>query len=233
MANAKSKFGIIEGTLVYAKIGQPDNKYQSTEKEWSIEVIVGEDEAEAWDDQFQKQKAKKIKASEFEAKYRIPCPIDGVKYVYGVKLKRQATNDGVPVDELFRPKVYVDDSEGNRTEVGLSRKVANGSYGKVSYYISSNDYGTFSRLQNVQMEEENFIEYEGSAGGGDEFGSKPVKVEAARKEVVNARPIKPVQEDDDEGNDDEPIAKKVVKPAKPVAPRKPAAPVFDDLDAPF
>lgn len=194
---AKNTFGIIEGTLVYAKVGMPDTKYQSTEKEWSVEVIVDEDTAEKWDDQFQKQKAKKIKATEFEAKYRIPVPahLKGEKNVYGIKLKRQATNDGVPVDDNFRPKIYIDDSEGNRTEIGQSRLIANGSFGKVSYYISSNDYGTFSRLQNVLMDEDKFVEYESSGGGkaGDEFGSKPVKTEAAREEVLNSRPVKPVK----------------------------------------
>lgn len=193
----KSKLGVIEGTFVYAKVGQPDTKYQSTEKEWSIEVIVDEDTAEAWDDQFQKQKAKKIKATEFEAKYRIPVPehLKGEKNVYGIKLKRQATNDGVPVDDSFRPKIYVDDSEGNRTEIGQSRKIANGSFGKVSYFISTNDFGCFSRLQNCLMAEENFIEYEAqSTGGGMEFGAaKSIKYEEPKESVLKARPEKPVK----------------------------------------
>jgi len=191
----KAQYGTIEGTLVYAKVGQPDTKYQSTDKEWSIEVIVDEDTADAWDAQFKKQPAKKIKASEFEAKYKIPVPdaLKNEKNVFGIKLKRQATNDGVPVDDEFRPKVFVDDTEGNRTEIGQSRLIANGSFGKVSYYISTNDFGTFARLQNVLMEEDNFIEYESSGGSGkagDEFGSKPVKTEAPRKEVLEARPGK-------------------------------------------
>lgn len=193
---AKNALGIIEGTLVYAKVGQPDTKYQSTEKEWSVEVIVSEEIAELWDEQFQKQKAKKIKAVDFESKYKIPVPanLKGEKNVYGIKLKRQATNDGVPVEDHFRPKVYVDDADGERTEIGLSRKVANGSYGKVSYYISTNDFGTFSRLQNILMEEDKFVEYESSgSAAGDEFGSKPVKVEEAREAVTNARPEKPVK----------------------------------------
>lgn len=193
----KSKLGVIEGTFVYAKVGQPDTKYQSMEKEWSIEVIVDEDTAEAWDDQFQKQKAKKIKATEFEAKYRIPVPehLKGEKNVYGIKLKRQATNDGVPVDESFRPKIYVDDAEGNRTEIGQSRKIANGSFGKVSYFISTNDFGTFSRLQNCLMTEDNFIEYEAqSTGGGQEFGAaKSIKYEEPKEAVLKARPEKPVK----------------------------------------
>lgn len=187
------QFGVLEGTLVYAKVAQPDNAYQSTEKEWSVEVIVDEETAEAWDEQFKKQPSKKIKAADFEAKYRIPCPIEGVKNVYGIKLKRKATNDGVPVDENFRPKVYIDSADGERTEIGQSRLLANGCFGKVSYYISVNDFGKFSRLQNILMDEDGFKEYVSSAGAapGAEFGSvKPVKVEAAREEATKARPVK-------------------------------------------
>lgn len=185
----KSTFGIIEGTIVYAKVNVPDTKYQSTEKEWSVEVIVDEDTAEKWDEQFKKQPSKKIKVADFETKYRIPCPIEGVKNVYSVKLKRAATKDGVAVDPDFKPKVFIDDAEGNRTEVSESRLCANGSFGKVSYYVSSNDFGTFSRLQNLLFEEDKFIEYQSSGGGGSgsEFGAKPVTKEAPRESANQPR----------------------------------------------
>ncbi len=211
----KSKLGVIEGTFVYAKVGQPDNKYQSTEKEWSIEVIVNEDIADDWSEQFKKQPAKKIKASEFEAKYKIPLPahLKSEKNVYGIKIKRQATNDGEPVDDNFRPKVYVDDAEGNRTEVGQSRLIANGSFGKVSYYISANDFGVFNRLQNVLMKEEDFIEYESkSSGGGAEFGeAKAVKYEEPKESVMKTRAEKPApkkvieQDESDEQSEPSPF----------------------------
>lgn len=195
---SKAQFGVLEGTIVYAKVAQPDTKYQSTDLEWSIEVIVDEDTAEKWDEEFQKQKSKKIKATDFEAKYRIPCPIEGVKNVYGIKLKRAATNDGVAVDEAFRPKVYLDDEDGERIEIGQSRLIANGSFGKVSYYISDNSYGRFSRLQNVLLTADGFKEYVSagaSAGPGAEFGdTKPVKTEAPKASATNARPVKPAKQ---------------------------------------
>lgn len=199
----KNTFGIIEGTIVYAKVNVPDTKYQSTEKEWSVEVIVDEETAEAWDEQFKKQPSKKIKAADFEAKYRIPCPIEGVKNVYSVKLKRAATNDGVPVDDNFKPKVFIDDAEGNRTEVSESRLCANGSFGKVSYYVSSNDFGTFSRLQNLLFEEDKFIEYKSAGGGGagSEFGAKPVTKEAPRESANQPRPVKPTKKAEVEPSD--------------------------------
>lgn len=209
MATApKAQYGVLEGTLVYAKIAQPDNAYQSEEKEWTVEVIVDEDTAEAYDEQFKKQPSKKIKAADFEAKYKIPCPIAGVKNVYSIKLKRAATNDGVPVDEKFAPKVFLEDDEGNRTDITLSRLIANGSYGKVSYYISENGFGRFSRLQNILMDEKGFKEYvrSGGAGGapGDEFGGggKVVKVEAPKESATASRPAKPVKAAVQEDQDD-------------------------------
>lgn len=205
MATApKAQYGVLEGTLVYAKIAQPDTKYQSEDKEWSIEIIVDEDTAEAHDEKFKKQPSKKLKAADFEARYKIPCPIAGVKNVYSIKLKRDATKDGEPVDAKFAPKVFLEDEDG-RTDITLSRLIANGSYGKVSYYISENGFGTFARLQNVLMDTEGFKEYVRSGGGapGDEFGGsgKPVKVEAPKESATNSRPAKvakaPVQEEED------------------------------------
>lgn len=204
MAANKSQFGVLEGTMVYVKVAQPDSAYQSDEKEWSVEVIVDEDTADKWDSEFKKQPAKKIKATDFEAKYKIPVPdhLKGDKNVYGIKLKRKATNDGVPVDEHFRPKVYIDDADGERTEVGLSRLCANGCFGKVSYYISDNAYGRFSRLQNLLFTADGFKEYVAAGGGnvaGAEFGSvKPVKTEAPRKEATEARKPKVKQEEPEE-----------------------------------
>lgn len=203
---AKSQFGVIEGTLVYVKVAQPDTKFESTDLEWSVEVIVDEDTAEEWDASFKKQPSKKVKVADFEQRYKIPCPIEGVKNVYSIKLKRAATNDGVPVDEKFAPKVYLDDENGDRIEISKSRLLANGSFGKVSYYISENGYGRFSRLQNVLVNHTGFKEFVrsggGSAGAGDEFGdAKPVKVETPKESVTNSRPAKPAKKVEQEDED--------------------------------
>lgn len=206
MATKKqNNFGILEGTLVYAKIAQADKKYQSEEREWSIEVIVDEETADAWDEQFKKQPSHKIKVSDFEGKYKIPCPIDGVKNVYGIKLKRQATHDGEDVDQKMRPKVFLD-TEDERVDITESRLIANGSFGKVSYYISVNDFGTFARLNNVLLDEKGFKEYTSSAGvRGSEFGdARPVKVEPAKESATKARaekPVKKVKEAEPEDDD--------------------------------
>lgn len=188
-ATEKNKYGVVEGYLMYAKIAQSDKKYQSEDREYSVSIIVDEDVADAWDLKFKKQPAVKIKANEFEQTFKIPCPIENVKNVFQIRLKRDALQSGSELDYKYRPKVLLDTKEG-RVDVTLSRLIANGSYGKVSYYISTNEFGTFARLQNILIDEENFKEYvlKGASGPGSEFGDPvPVTVEEEREEVTKAR----------------------------------------------
>jgi hypothetical protein len=224
----KATFGVIEGVLVYAKIAQPDNKFESKDTEYSIGIIVDEDAADAWEEQFAKQPPRKFKVADFETKFKFPCPFEGVKNVYQITLKKDAVVGGEEMYPEFRPKVFLDDAEGERTDITESRLVANGSRGKVSYRITSNKYGTFARLQNVLIKEEDFKEYvsTGSKGAGSEFGDdKPVKKEPARKEATEAR--KPREE--------APEDKTPTKPAaKPVKATKVAKVAEDEIeDSPF
>ena len=192
-AKAKNDYGVLEGTIVFAKIAQSDKKYQSEDREYSITVIVDEDTADEWDAKFKKQPSKKIKASEFEEKYKTACPIKGAKNVFAITLKKDATKNGEPFNPEYRPKVFLDTAE-ERVEITESRLIANGSYGKVSYRITENSFGTFARLNNVLMTEEGFKEYVSTGGGkaGSEFGdTKPVRKEEARKEATEARQDKP------------------------------------------
>lgn len=212
---------VIEGYLVYAKISQDAFKYQSdTDKEYSVGVIFDEDAADLWNDKFLKQPAKKIKVSDFEAKFKFECPIKDVKNVYVINLKKSSIQGGIVQDEQYRPKVFLDAADGTRTEITTSRLIANGTYAKVSYYVSENDkYGLLSRLQNVLIKEAQFIEYEqkeGSVAGSEFKGDSPkasVK-EAASKGATEARDEKP---------------RNVVKPK----PKTMSVDEFDNSDSPF
>lgn len=204
----KSKFGVVEGVLVYVKVAEPSLKYQSKDTEYSVSIVVNEDSSDEWETQFKKQPAKKIKASEFETKYKIPLPeqFKGEKNVYVITLKKDATKDGEPFFPEHRPRVFLDGANNVRTDITESRLAANGSYGKVSYRINENDFGTFAKLQNVLIKEKDFKEYISTGGkAGDEFGeSKDVIVEEAKESATKARANKeaskaksePVPEDD-------------------------------------
>lgn len=210
MANEKkSQFGVVEGTLVYAKVAESTKKYQSNDEEYVISIIIDEDAADAWEAEFKKQPAKKVKAAEFEDKYKIPLPeqFKGHKNVYELKLKKDAIKDGVPFYPEHRPKVFVDYDNGDRVEITESRLIANGAFGKVSYRISENDFGRFAKLNNVLMTEEGFKEYipTSSGGAGSEFDggtNREVKKEPPRKEATQARAAKAKEKEPEPQDDD-------------------------------
>lgn len=228
MAKEKSQYGVVEGVIVYAKIAQPDLKFQSKDTEFSVGVIVNEDTADVWDEQFKKQPATKIKATDFEAKFKFPLPAEfkGEKNVFQIKLKRDAVVGGEPFYPDNYPKVFLDTAD-DRIDITHSRLIANGSRGKVSYRINSNDFGTFAKLANVLFDENGFIEYESKGGGGagSEFGnSKPVKVEPAKESVTNARQTREAEPEEE--------PKKTTPVKKVVAQLPPAGDDYDD-DIPF
>ena len=236
----KQTMGVLEGVLVYAKIAEADKKYKSDDTEYSIGVIVAdEDVADEWDERFAKQPAKKIKVSQFEEKFKFEVPEEfkGEKNVYLITLKRAAVVNGEEKYPQYRPRVFLE-TEDERVDITESRLIANGSRGKVSYRISENpQYGDIARLNNVLIPEETFIEYVPTAkAAGDEFGDakKPVKKEAARKEATEARKSKKEAEEKAEQSSDEFGDKKPVKEVKK-APKKEVVkeePEEDD-DAPY
>lgn len=214
MSDEKSKVGLIKGVLVYAKIAQPDNKYESEDTEYSVGVLVTEDEADAWEEEFSKQKPTKFKATDFKTKFKFDMPeqFEGEKWIYQVKLKKDAVVDGKEANPQFRPKVFLD-TDDERIDITESRLIANGSVGTVSYRSVTNKFGKFAYLNNILIDEDDFIEYESTAGqAGDEFGGgKTVKKEEARKEATEARKPKKEAEPEPDGDGDELPARKPKK----------------------
>lgn len=206
MADNSKKFGVLENVvLAYVKVAEPSPKYQSTDTEYSVDAIVEKVVAKQWNKDFPKQKAKEFERDEFEAKFKMEAPFSGDE-VYVIKLKKPATKGGVAFDEKFRPRLLIEDADGERTDVTVSRLCSNGTKAKVSYRITENDFGRFSQLNNILVKEDDFIEYVSQAGVGSEFGGKPVKVaepenEAATKARANKAAKEepkqePVEEDD-------------------------------------
>ena len=206
----------ISGVFAYAKIQEPAFKYQSTtEKEFSIDIIVDKATAKAFGKQFPKQKGKQVDNDDFEEIYKMPPPFPDQDEQYVLKLKRPAQyKDGKPLPESYWPKV-MQKKGGKAVQIPREVLVGNGSTGKVSYDVNENDYGTFAKLKNILVED--LKEYKKTGGSGaddfgleleeptaDEFGSaddgegNEVKVPAkAAKTSTKASKKPPVDEESD------------------------------------
>ena len=160
----------ISGVFAYAKIQEPAFKYQSTtEKEFSIDIIVDKATAKAFGKQFPKQKGKTVDNDDFEEIYKMPPPFPDQDEQFVLKLKRPAQyKDGKPLPESYWPKV-MQKKGGKAVQIPREVLVGNGSVGKVSYDVNENDFGTFAKLKNILVED--LKEYKKSGGSGaDDFG---------------------------------------------------------------
>ena len=159
----------IEGTLVFVTIQTPQTKYQSTEKEFKVGIVVDEDTADSWNERFPKQTAKVVKTSDFKETYKIDPVFPDEKKQYVITIKKPASyKDGKELPEMYRPKVLLQEGK-TAIDVTKTTLPANGSKGKVSFEENNNDFGTFSRLRNVLVTE--MIEYKkGGSNVGDDFG---------------------------------------------------------------
>lgn len=160
----------ISAVFAYAKIQEPAFKYQSTtEKEFSIDLIVDKATAKAFGKQFPKQKGKTVDNDDFEEIYKMPPPFPDQDEQYVLKLKRPAQyKDGKPLPESYWPKV-MQKRGGKAVQIPREVLVGNGSTGKVSYDINENDYGTFAKLKNILVEDLKGYKKTGGSGA-DDFG---------------------------------------------------------------
>jgi len=207
MADNKSQYGVLDNAiLAYVKVAETTKKYQSEDLEYSVDAIVEKAVAKQWNKDFPKQKAKELDKEDFEAKYKIEAPFSGDE-VYIIKLKKAATKNGVAFDEKFRPRLLLEDSDGERTDVTTSRLCSNGVKAKVSYRITSNDFGRFGQLNNILVQEDDFVEYVSQSGGvGSEFGGKvATKSEPAKESVTKARANKGKVDNDDSDSNESPF----------------------------
>ena len=165
----------VQGVLVYTCIQQPTFKYQDkVNKEYKVSVVVDEDIADTWNENFPKQSAKVVKTSDFQKEYKIDPPFEGEKKQYVITLKKDAQyRDGNPIPENNKPKVYLNtgtDANGKvlMKDVTADKLVGNGSVGAVSYETTSNDYGVFARLKNVRVD--SLVEYIQKGSGDADLG---------------------------------------------------------------
>ena len=205
-------------TLAFVKVAESDNKYQSEDREYSLNAVVSKADAKAFKKKFPKQSVKDYENGEFKEKFKIDPPFPDQDEQYVLKLSKVHIKDGVEVNPKYRPRVYLDDGKGNLTDITTSRLVANGSKGDVAYRVSENSFGVFAYLEAVRLTE--FIEYK-KDGAANPFGGRVVAVEEDNPEATQAR-----------------ASHESEKKETPVPPQQPSNTGFDpsdmdDQDLPF
>ena len=195
-------------TLFYGKIKAPSLKYQSqTEKEFSITAIVDKQTAKAFGKQFPKQKPKELDNDEFNERYGEQYAIDGQDEQFLITLKKAATykdkETGAIKDipDAYRPRVFIDDGNGELEDITFTKLIGNGSKGTIQFEVTENSYGTFAKLLAVKVDELVEVQQGDSAGKFNVLGKiksladNPESV--AKTENVNGVEHKPELADDD------------------------------------
>lgn len=191
------------GTLVYCQVDAPKPCFVAEKgEEYKCSIVISEDDAEAWDEEFPKQTAKQVKTSEFESVYKTAAPFPNQRKQYIVTLRKNTKlGNGSIVPSQYLPKVF--QQKGNvLVDITNSVLVANGSVGMLSVDMFEGKMGKFARLKNVCVTK--LVEYvkpDTQGSTGSEFGLALA--------------------DDGEGNE-------VKVPAKAAAKPKKAVPAFDE-----
>lgn len=186
---------VISGVLCYVKVTEPVNKYQSEDKEFTLDLVVDKATAKEWGKRFQKQKPKAIDTEDFEGIFKIKPPFPDQDEQFVIKMKRPAQyKDGSPLPKQYWPKVLVRNEAGKAVPVAEGVLVANGSKGQVSFDVTDNSYGVFSRLKNILVTE--LIEFK-KAGGSDPAADFGLETDHGGGEFANAHSQKQAPVEDD------------------------------------
>lgn len=158
--------------FAYVKLQSPVKKYQSTDTEFSLDVVVSKAQAKVYNREFTKQKAKEIDNEDFKEQFKFDPPFPEQDEQYVVRFKRAHTKNGKELPSKYRPRVIMKGEDGGNVDVTFDLLVANGSKGKVAYNIQDNDFGHFHQLSSIFIED--LIEYK-SGAAGEEFGKVSLK----------------------------------------------------------
>ena len=228
-----SNFDKVTGTLVYVQVSEPVKAYvkpgaPKKPDEWKASVVLTDedlvDELEAYGKELDTMLSiKKVKAVEFEDKYKCDLPEGAGKNVWIMTLRKSTMlgKTDKPVPDKFMPRVYEVSKDANgavtKTEITKTKLVGNGSKGTLTIdRFDRTSGGSSLYLKNVFVTD--LIEYE-SEGSDYEPGSEYDGDSA---------------DDGNGGSTKVPVkAKTATAPAKPAAKAK-AAPKpssgFDDMD---
>lgn len=200
-------------TLFYTKMKTPSLKYQSqTEKEFAVTAIVDKATAKAFGKQFSKQKPKELDNDEFNERYGEQYAIEGQDEQYLITLKKPATYKDKEtaaikdIPDAYRPRVFIDDGNGELEDITFSKLVGNGSKGTIQFEVNENSYGTFAKLLAVKVDELVEVQQGDSAGKFNVLGK--IKSLADNPEAIaqTESQAKPQQAKEEVSDDDIPFS---------------------------
>lgn len=194
-------------TFLYTNIQIPKKKYQSEATEWSVQCVVTKETAKAWNKRFKKQQAKVYDNDEFKEKFDIDVPFPKQEEQYVIKLSRDTHfKSGEALDPKYAPKVFQAIAKGKVKNITKEKLVSNGSTGQAAYDVVENDFGTFAKLNSINIEK--LIEY--VPQGGNPFGEEvesdeEVKQQAAFEEKSPPKQQQVVEDPEDDDSDESPF----------------------------
>lgn len=201
----------LTGTLVYVMVDEPRDCYDKEKgQEWKASIVVDEEQADAFNDEYPKQPAKKVKTIDFEREFKIPAPDPEARSQYVITLKLNTKlGNGNPVPEQYQPQVLLQKEDGTRETITKSILVANGSKGAISISHYDGKMGSVARLKNILVTD--LIPYEKTSGGagyeaGDEFGEGPKPKATKEQPKTEAKPApKKAAPKQEEADDESPF----------------------------
>lgn len=223
-------FSKVSGTIVYCQMNEPVKAYvkpgaPKKADEWKCSIVLTDEDYVDELEEYGKSldtllSMKKVKAAEFEDKYKCSLPDGAGKNVWVFTLRKSTElgKTGKPVPVQYQPKVF-EKVKNTMVEITSTKLVGNGSYGTVSIDRFDRTAGGASLfLKNLLVTE--LIEYvptESDYEAGSEFGDDSasdgnggnVKVPASAKtkEAPKAKPkAAPKPQDDFDESDDLPFA---------------------------
>lgn len=205
MSKLNTEAQVIEGVgFYYTKIKNSVLKYQSqTEKEYVVDIHVDKATAKAWNKEFPKNKAKELDYDDFVEKFGAENSF-GDDEQFFIKLKKRAnytdktTGELKDIPDAFRPRVLLDDGNGELEDITFDKLVGNGSKGVVQYEINENSFGKFANLVAIKVDELVVVEQSDSAGKFNVLGKVKSLAEAPTKAQTSSAPHVEEPEDDDE-----------------------------------
>jgi len=204
MSNLNTELQIIEGVgFFYTKIQRAAPKFNPEDgNEFVVDCQVDKATVKAWNKEFPKNKGKEMDYDAFVAKFGAEHAI-GEDEQYFIKLKKnesyedKTTGERKLIADAFRPRVLLDDGNGELEDITFTKLVGNGSKGVVQYEINENKYGKFANLVAVKVDELVVVEKADSAGKFNVLGKVKSLAETPVQVKKEAVPVTTADEDDD------------------------------------